>query len=279
MLGTIKYSQPDLFTMPPVLEPLTYEEVTEVYRKEQKTKNVTEIRKDFYPALRDLLDRLRRENEKEMSADKFSAKSNLLSNQMKKISEKVLQIFDFRAEKIMLAALRAAGGAKVEVDRLTEEEKILFDSVVSSVQERRSLVLEFERKAKEEVVQRPPQPERASVAASSESAMPKQGRVEESIRLGEGIVGAPQDKGAREEIDEIDEEVKAETSPAPARKDIQKPVEECLVLRILEDIPPFAGPGRDYRLAKEDVVTLPVAVARALIGRGKAVELTPMRFF
>jgi len=265
--------------MPPVLEPLTYEEVTEVYRKEQKTKNVTEIRKDFYPALRDLLDRLRRENEKEMSADKFSAKSNLLSNQMKKISEKVLQIFDFRAEKIMLAALRAAGGAKVEVDRLTEEEKILFDSVVSSVQERRSLVLEFERKAKEEVVQRPPQPERASVAASSESAMPKQGRVEESIRLGEGIVGAPQDKGAREEIDEIDEEVKAETSPAPARKDIQKPVEECLVLRILEDIPPFAGPGRDYRLAKEDVVTLPVAVARALIGRGKAVELTPMRFF
>jgi DNA replication factor GINS len=265
--------------MPPVLEPLTYEEVTEVYRKEQKTKNVTEIRKDFYPALRGLLDRLSRENEKEMAADKFSAKADLLSNQMKKVSEKALQIFDFRAEKIMLSALRAAGGAKIEVDRLTEEEKVLFGSVMLSLQERRALVLEFERKAREEIVQRSSQPERTSVAPPSGSAIPKSGPLEESIRLNEGIVAAPQDKGAPEEIDEVDEETKEEISPAPMRKAIQKPVDEHLVLRILEDIPPFAGPGRDYRLSKEDVVTLPVAIARALIGKGKAVELTPMRFF
>jgi DNA replication factor GINS len=276
MLGTIKYSQPDLFAMPPVLEPLTYEEVTEVYRKEQKTKNVTEIRKDFYPALRDLLDRLRTENEREMSADKYSAKSNLLSNQMKKISDKAIQIFDFRAEKIMLSALRAAGGAKVEVDRLTEEEKMLFDSVMSSVQERRALVLEFEKKSKEDVSQRPQQAEKPSVTVTSGLPAPKQETVEEDIGLGEEVVVALQDKEA---LEEIDEGVEEEPSPAPARKDSQKPVEEYLVLRILEDIPPFAGPGRDYRLSKEDVVTLPIAIARALIGKGKAVELRPMRFF
>lgn len=262
--------------MPPVLEPLTYEEVTEVYRKEQKTKNVTEIRKDFYPALRDLLDRLRTENEREMSADKYSAKSNLLSNQMKKISDKAIQIFDFRAEKIMLSALRAAGGAKVEVDRLTEEEKMLFDSVMSSVQERRALVLEFEKKSKEDVSQRPQQAEKPSVTVTSGLPAPKQETVEEDIGLGEEVVVALQDKEA---LEEIDEGVEEEPSPAPARKDSQKPVEEYLVLRILEDIPPFAGPGRDYRLSKEDVVTLPIAIARALIGKGKAVELRPMRFF
>jgi DNA replication factor GINS len=277
MLGTIKYSPTDLITMPPLLEPLTYEEVTEVYRKEQKTKNVTEIRKDFYPALKDLIERLRKESEKETSADKFSAKAELLNNQMKKVSEKALQIFDFRAEKIMLSALRAAGDAKVEVDRLTEEEKVLFDNVLSSVKERRALVLEFERKAKEEVLQRPPQPER--LAASSESGILRSQRGEVKSGSDEESAAAQLDEGVPEEIDVGEEDATVRAAPAAARREPQRLVDEYLVLRILEDIPTFAGPDRDYRLSKEDVVTLPVTIARALIGKGKAVELTPMKFF
>jgi DNA replication factor GINS len=261
--------------MPPLLEPLTYEEVTEVYRKEQKTKNVTEIRKDFYPALRGLLDRLRKENEKEMTQERYSTKSVLLGNQIKKISDKAIQIFDFRAEKIMLAALRAAGGAKVEVDRLTEEEKVLFDCVMSLVQERRALVLELETKTKEELVGRSTQPEEVPAATSAEAAAPRSDKADDDVGLDEGITGAFVDKGAP---DEIEVGIQEEPSPAPSRQDVQKSLEDYLVLRILEDIPSFAGPGRDYRLSKEDIVTLPTAIARALIGRGKAVEITPIRF-
>jgi DNA replication factor GINS len=51
--------------------------------------------------------------------------------------------------------------------------------------------------------------------------------------------------------------------------------EGIVILRILEDIPPFAGLGGTYRLGKEDVVTLPSGIGRALIKRGKAEEIIP----
>ncbi len=259
--------------MPPVLEPLTYEEVTEVYRKEQKTKNVTEIRKDFYPALRDLLDRLRKENEKEMAQEKFSTKSVLLSNQIKKISDKAIQIFDFRAEKIMLAALRAAGGTKVEVDRLTEEERVLFECVLSHVQERRGLVIESGLKTKEDTVAKPGHAPEKPHSESMETAISKE-EEEEEIPLDKGLGGGVMD---REPPEEVEIPVREEPSRSVSKEHPQRSIEDYLVLRILEDIPAFAGPGRDYRLSKEDVVTLPVSIAKALIGKGKAQEIVSNR--
>jgi DNA replication factor GINS len=49
-----------------------------------------------------------------------------------------------------------------------------------------------------------------------------------------------------------------------------EPVEEGFVLvRVLEDVPTFAGVDRDYTLRKEDVVSLPKNVADALESHGK----------
>ena len=50
--------------------------------------------------------------------------------------------------------------------------------------------------------------------------------------------------------------------PPPALKDL-------VVVHVLEDIPPFAGIDGMYRLRKQDVVTLPRAIAKVLIDRGK----------
>ena len=47
------------------------------------------------------------------------------------------------------------------------------------------------------------------------------------------------------------------------------------LIRILEDLPPFAGPDRDYSLAKEDLVTLPRVLAEVLVNAGKAARITP----
>jgi len=279
MLGTLKYSQSDLFMMPPLLEPLTYEEVTEIYRKEQKTKNVTEIRKDFYPALRDVLIRLWKESEKVMVTDKFSTKAGLLDNQMKKISEKALQIFDFRAEKIMLTALRAAGGTKVETDRLTEEEKMLFEKVFASVKEQRGSVLETERvTVVKAMIPSQPEPER-SIESSLEGATTSMIRRPEvkSEPSGE-MIKSPKDVGFPEGIEEI-EETAGKTKAQEVGKQVQKSVEEYLMLRILEDIPSFAGPDRNYKLSREDIVTLPMSIATTLINKGKAVQLVPSRPF
>ena len=50
--------------------------------------------------------------------------------------------------------------------------------------------------------------------------------------------------------------------PPPAPKDL-------VVVHVLEDIPSFAGIDAKYTLKKEDVVTLPRAIAKVLIDRGK----------
>jgi len=48
-----------------------------------------------------------------------------------------------------------------------------------------------------------------------------------------------------------------------------------VVLRILEDVPPFAGPAGTLRLRKEDIVTLPPTIAKVLVDRGKARVVNP----
>jgi len=46
-----------------------------------------------------------------------------------------------------------------------------------------------------------------------------------------------------------------------------------VVIRILEDIPPFAGVEGNYDLKKEDVTSLPRQVAEVLVKQGKAQEI------
>lgn len=49
-----------------------------------------------------------------------------------------------------------------------------------------------------------------------------------------------------------------------------KDSDELVLVRVLEDIPTFAGVDREYKLNKEDVVTLPVSVGKTLAAHGKA---------
>jgi len=235
--------------MVPPVELMTYDDVTEVYRKEQRSKNVTEVRRDFYPAMRDCLERLRRENEKEISIDPFSPKAMSLSNQMKKISEKAMQIYEFRMEKMLLMALRASGGAKVDTSKLTDEEKRLFDQVSISLRESRSFLSEGERKEAKPVERETPPP-----------ALEERPRVE--------VVAEPAPLPQEPTI-----VVKAPDLPAAEVKVTDKISTEYVLLRILEDIPPFAGPDRNYALHKEDMVTLPAAIAKALVNKKKAVPI------
>ena len=69
----------------------------------------------------------------------------------------------------------------------------------------------------------------------------------------------------------VDEAPPATEASSVEVQETQGPAPEHVVLRIIEDIPTFAGPGRTYRLQKEDLVTLPQAIAKVLILRKKAV--------
>ncbi len=60
---------------------------------------------------------------------------------------------------------------------------------------------------------------------------------------------------------------------APATSAAEPPAAAApkgVLLHILEDVPPFAGPDGTYRLRKEDLVTLPPPLAKVLVERGKA---------
>jgi DNA replication initiation complex subunit (GINS family) len=60
--------------------------------------------------------------------------------------------------------------------------------------------------------------------------------------------------------------------PAPPMKEVktEDAEEGTAVIKVLEDIPPFAGIDVTYELKKEEVVTLPMKVARILSESGKA---------
>ncbi len=46
--------------------------------------------------------------------------------------------------------------------------------------------------------------------------------------------------------------------------------EDLVLVRVLEDVPTFAGVDKDYKLRKEDIISLPSNVAKTLVSHGKA---------
>ncbi len=57
----------NLIAMSPPVDEFTFETLTEVYRREQRNKTISDVRKDFYPAMRECLERLKRESEREFA--------------------------------------------------------------------------------------------------------------------------------------------------------------------------------------------------------------------
>ncbi len=60
-----------------------------------------------------------------------------------------------------------------------------------------------------------------------------------------------------------DKSEKHEEAASPETQD------DLILARVLEDVPTFAGVDKDYRLRKEDIVSLPRTVATTLLSHGK----------
>lgn len=68
----------------------------------------------------------------------------------------------------------------------------------------------------------------------------------------------------------------AKAEPSKGRRRAAKasiPEEDYLLVRVLEDLPPFEGARGTYRLRKEDVVDLPRSIAATLLKHGKIAEI------
>ena len=66
----------------------------------------------------------------------------------------------------------------------------------------------------------------------------------------------------------IEEKIQAATA---APKAAEHP--EIILVRILEDLPAFAGTDKNYQLAKEDIISLPRNIADILVKHNKAIEI------
>ena len=78
-----------------------------------------------------------------------------------------------------------------------------------------------------------------------------------------------------EEVPEGPVPEKVPESPAEVIAAVPEMDDDALVvIRILEDLPPFSGPDVNYDLKKEDIVRMPAVMAKALINRGKARIMT-----
>lgn len=65
-------------------------------------------------------------------------------------------------------------------------------------------------------------------------------------------------------------------APSKSVCDVEKPEksqesqsDELLLVRVLEDVPTFAGVDRDYKLRKEDIISLPKGIVKTLESHGK----------
>jgi DNA replication initiation complex subunit (GINS family) len=266
--------------MPPASDALTYEDVTNIWREEKKSKVLANVRKDFYPKLRELVQDLKRQHEQEVAADPYSTKARLLSQQINKLNEKAQQIFEFRTEKILLMALRATASGRADVGRMSEEEKSLFDSVLDRTKGCRAGVLASAGRPPALEFEKLKVPERAeplkaetTVAASPAPEVPR-ALVTETRPAAEGpaLFKSEPRRTTTSEIapkPTLQEEKLKEQAQGP---------QTVIIVRVLEDIPPFAGPKCTYKLMREDVATLPATIGKALVAKGKAVEIKPYRF-
>lgn len=104
--------------------------------------------------------------------------------------------------------------------------------------------------------------------AVNESKQEQSGSVEDAP------VEQPADVVSSEDVPDV-----VEVIPGPEPEATQVDTDEdyddnlLLTIHVMEDIPEFVGPTRDYRLRKDDVVRMPAGMANVLINRKMAVKL------
>jgi DNA replication factor GINS len=262
---------------------MTYEELSQIYREEKNGKALMPCRQDLYRAFADLLTRLRQDYDREIARDPDSIMAEGANQKRKKAETQIKYITSLRARKICNKAVLSADGNIEELSALTPEEREYYENIVALSKAQLTLVDGYRgKKSVNTLIDEPrrtpvpeipvkepePMPEPSEAVASGVEQefppTPDEAELMDSAMEDEYYESEPEDIVQQPAEPEI---VTTETAPAAAN--------DTMVIRILEDLPPFVGPDRDYELHKEDVVTLPKAMALVLVNSQKAAEVTP----
>lgn len=270
---------------------MTFDELSSTYRVEKTTSTLAPVRKDLYSAMAELLNTQIKECERIALSNIDSIMYDGAAERKRKINHLIKQIVEMRTQKIADMAIRNAMGSNVVIDMLTAEEKTYFQTITEVSRQHLSLanckkkvvipdVTNPSAPVVEESVPEPvpvmdPVPTIPAPVAKTEDPVIE----EEPEEIPVPIQDIPLDDFPPEKDFEIPEEEESfpvdpnieekpiETAPI---KPVELPADGFVTLRILEDLPPFSGPDRTYKLVKEDVVRMPSMMASALINRGIA---------
>jgi DNA replication initiation complex subunit (GINS family) len=324
--------------MSPVLEHMTFEDLSELYRVEMSGSSVSEVRRDLFRAMADLMTRLRSEYERLYAIDPDSVMCEGAEHRKKSAERLCKDIIRIRSDKILRMAFLGALGSNNVIDALTEEEKAYYYKIMEVSKAHLAEVDRLRGKRvtvathideipvrdlpKEPV--RPPeaQPPTVNIPLEEEFLPPDEEQFVPPEDFGnpqddsDGQTVPPAEKqtvptenpGPEEAPKETEEPPPAKEPPKPEiypdddfqgdfDDDIPDPMEmepedivppdmpeapaetgdpmEPILMLILEDLPEFSGPNRDYSLKKQDLVTLPKALADVLAETGKASPISP----
>lgn len=270
------------------------EELSTIYRVEKKSGSLTSVRMDLYRAMADLLRRQRREYDEMLREDPESIKCEGANSRRRRGVQLSRDIIDMRMGKINKMALRGAMGEIHTLDAMTAEEKEYYNAVLALSKNHKALLdrlsgnIQYTNaritgepipipEAVPENIPAPavPVPQEADPAPAPAEEMEEEVPPEYDAHI--DIVPEAGDFEMEEEYeteipaDELDRMPPSAEAPAPAAQEIK---DEFSTLRILEDLPEFAGPLRNYSLRKEQIVSIPNELAQALVNRGLAKKIS-----
>ena len=217
-------------------EPLSYDEIHSIQKRERSTRALTKVPQDFYERLASYVADAR-EGLGEESLKGPSPRLVLLQGQFRNLEEMAREIMLLRLRKVTELAFAAVEGGPLNEKGLTGEELAFARNVQGLAEATRESLMRGGVHGSA-----PPPPRAAPAPPRADPAPP----------VPSAAAAPPK-------------------AAAPPQAPEAPPV---VVLRILDDIPPFEGDdNRVYRLKREDVITLPREIAQILLRRKKAVEL------
>jgi len=265
-------------------EPLTFDELTSIYRVECRSTGLSEVRKDMYKAVAELSETIYKEYEQQLSVDPGSLVCEGINERRKRIESLSQKIVEMRMEKVTKLAMRVAMGDGIDTEFFTQEEKDYYNVILESSRKHRSLISRNRPKTKDTVLKIEPEAAVQEVA-KKEKVKTETAKIPEPAEV-QSLSDVPigSDKGEEfleDECELWDEpDVKCEETPFEVvEKEEDVPVildddeDGEIIIRILEDLQEFSGRDVDYRLKKEDVVKMPTVLANALISRELAVRI------
>lgn len=285
---------------------LTFEELRSLHRVEKSSGQLSEVRRDLYPAMISLQERHTRECERYASIDTDDMKYEAANEKRKKIISTSKIIVELRMNKVANMVLRSAMGALNSVDNLPPEERGFYEDVLESAKK-----LWAARTKKVKTVTYPDivEPEKPVHVPAPEPVVHEPVRPPETPAVPEPVktemeppMDYPDDMGdlyiPEEELGDVppipEEELNGEPATAPASPEtdsgevsMASPAdsmeednpyadsEELVTIRMLGTLPSnFSGLDRDYSLKKEDIVRMPECIASILIRKNLAVKLS-----